>query len=77
MVTVSLSLPKKSARDIPLVTRKALDFSVLHKGYVPFPEGDISYSLSELDGLKCMLTAKSSFTSSKYAKKDSNPTILP
>ncbi|XP_038956234.2 mucin-17-like [Rattus norvegicus] len=45
--------------------------------YAPFPEGDISYSLSELDDLKCIPSAESRFTSSKNDRKNSSPTSTP
>uniref|UniRef100_A0A9L6KDT8 Uncharacterized protein n=4 Tax=Mus musculus TaxID=10090 RepID=A0A9L6KDT8_MOUSE len=45
--------------------------------HVPFPEGDIRYCLSDLDALKCISSAESSLTSSKYAEKESSPTSTP
>ena len=45
--------------------------------HVPIPERDIRYCLSELDALKCISSAVSSLTSSKYAEKESSPTSTP
>uniref|UniRef100_A0A9L6KDQ4 Uncharacterized protein n=1 Tax=Mus musculus TaxID=10090 RepID=A0A9L6KDQ4_MOUSE len=45
--------------------------------HVPFPERDIRYCLSDLDALKCIFSAESSLTSSKYAEKESSPTTTP
>jgi hypothetical protein len=45
--------------------------------HVPFPKGDIRFCLSELDALKCISSAESSLTSSKYAEKESSPTSTP
>ena len=45
--------------------------------HVPIPERDIRYCLSELVALKCISSAVSSLTSSKYAEKESSPTTTP
>ncbi|OBS81782.1 hypothetical protein A6R68_24228 [Neotoma lepida] len=45
--------------------------------HVPFPEGDIKYSLSELAGLRSITSSKSSLTSSMYPPMDSNLTSTP
>ncbi|OBS70428.1 hypothetical protein A6R68_01031, partial [Neotoma lepida] len=45
--------------------------------HVLFPEGDVRYSLSELDGLRSIPSAKGRLTSSMYAQKDSSPTSNP
>uniref|UniRef100_A0A8I5ZW89 Uncharacterized protein n=1 Tax=Rattus norvegicus TaxID=10116 RepID=A0A8I5ZW89_RAT len=63
------SFPKKGPRHLKSTQRKLK--------YVPFPEEDIRYSLSELDDLKCIPSAESRFTSSKNGGKNSSPTSTP
>ncbi|KAM7315977.1 hypothetical protein ACRRTK_025047 [Alexandromys fortis] len=45
--------------------------------HTPFPEGDIRYSLLELDALRSFPSAKSRLTSSIYVRKDSSSTSTP
>ncbi|XP_038168257.2 mucin-17-like [Arvicola amphibius] len=45
--------------------------------HAPFPEGNIRYSLSDLDALRSLTSAKSRFTSSIYVRKDSSSTSPP
>ena len=45
--------------------------------HAPFPEGDIRYSLAELDALRSFPSAKSRLTSSIYVRKDSSSTSTP